>query len=388
MRVSPGTMILLCIILLLCINIFGLYQRLDYLRRTPQPALPRRGEVFVLSFAGDIMAHDVNYLNPAYEEIYRGVGSLLKHDLLSFGNLEFPVDASKPLQNYPRFNVHPSYVDAEVEAGFQIFSAANNHSSDQGPESILATADYLDSLRSRTGAQWSGLRRHADDPMLPELIEAEGMRIGFLAITAFLNLDEGSSLVNRVNYHNPERRESFLEYIREIRKLYDLFILSVHGGVEYARLPDKDKHAFFHELIEAGVDIVWGHHPHVLQPWEMTARKDGRRALIINSAGNFISGQTWHMRPEEVHTEIPFRGEGAVYRVNLVRSPEKGASIRGVTAVPVISYRDPGRGMVLASYTELITDEKMDPRWRQFYRLREKPLQEVLKPFEWRNLAR
>ncbi|ORC36908.1 hypothetical protein B4O97_04595 [Marispirochaeta aestuarii] len=388
MRVSPGLTIILCTVLLVCINLLGLYQRLDYIRRTPPPSPARTSEVFVLSFVGDIMAHDVNYLNPSYEEIYRGVGPFLQQDLLSFGNLEFPVDASKPLQNYPRFNVHPSYVDAAVDAGFQVFSAANNHSADQGPESILATAEYLDILRSEKETRWSGLRHHADDPLLPELIEAEGMRIGFLAVTAFLNMDEGSALVNRIDYADPERRESFLNYISEIRKLYDLFILSVHGGVEYATLPGRGKHAFFHELIEAGVDIVWGHHPHVLQPWEMVLRHDGRQALIINSAGNFISGQTWHMTPDEVHTEIPSRGEGAIYRVNLVHSPERGASIRGVSAVPVISYRDPGRGMVLASYTELITDEKMDPLWKQFYSLREEPLQDLLEPFSWRNLTR
>ena len=389
MRVSPGSLTVSCVVLFICVNLFGLFQRLDYLNRTPPPrAASSPAEVFVFSFGGDIMAHDVNYLNPSYEEIYRGVQPLLQKDLLSFGNLEFPVDETKPMQNYPRFNVHPSYVAAAVEAGFQVFSAANNHSADQGPESVIKTVANLNRLRVEKGIRWSGLRRNADDPMFPELIEVKGLRVGFLAITAFLNLEEGSDLVYRVNYANPERRESFLEYIREIQKLYDVFILSVHGGVEYAPLPNREKHAFFHELVDAGVDIVWGHHPHVLQPWEMIVRQDGRKALILNSAGNFISGQTWHMRPDEVHEELPPRGEGAIYRVNFVRSRDHGALICGLTAIPVISYRDPMHGMILKTHDELLKNEAMDPEWKEFHRLRKDPLQRVLKPFAWRNLAR
>ncbi|WP_319560201.1 CapA family protein [Marispirochaeta sp.] len=387
MRVSPGIVILLCITLLLCINLFGLYQRYDYLMRTPPSMTPRQTETFAFSFAGDIMAHDVNYLNPSYDEIYRGVTAFLQEDLLSFANLEFPVDNSKPLQNYPHFNVHSAYVDAAVEAGFQVFSAANNHSADQGSESIAATAAYLNKLADGDGIRWSGLRAHADDPMLPELIEVKGMRIGFLAVTAFLNLEEGSSLVYRVNHNNPERRESFLKYIRSIRPGYDLFILSVHAGVEYASLPHRGKHEFFYQLIEAGVDIVWGHHPHVLQPHEVLTRPDGRRGIIINSAGNFISGQTWHMKTDEIDTELPARGEGAIYTVNLVRSPEKGLIICGVDAVPVVSYRDPQMGMIVRTYDDVLKDRQVNPKWKRFYHQRKEPFTEILQEADWRNLA-
>jgi len=73
----------------------------------------------LLGFVGDIMAHNVNYHMADYSRIYDGVSGILRSDDLTFANLEFPVDPALPQMTYPRFNNHPAYVRAAVEAGIE-----------------------------------------------------------------------------------------------------------------------------------------------------------------------------------------------------------------------------------------------------------------------------
>ena len=385
MRLSPGFIIIICAAALAAVTAAGFFFYLDDAKRTPPPVAIRPADISVLSFAGDIMAHDVNFYSTPYEAIYKDVAPLLKSDLLSFANLEFPVDPSKPYSNYPRFNNHLPYVEAAVAAGFQVFSAANNHAADQGPDSILATRRTLAGLEQRLGVRWSGLRSSPEDPITPQTIEAGGMKIGFLAVTFFLNLQEGSGLVYKINYRNPERRKAFLEYLRAVTPSYDLFILSVHGGVEYNTEPYPLKAGYFHQLVDAGVDVVWGHHPHVLQPYEFLHLPGGRTALIINSAGNFISGQTWRMEPDDIFTKHPARAESAIYRVRLVRHRNGAVSICGVDTVPIVTYRDKEQGMVVRRYESLKKDSAVPSQWQNFYRRREEALLRVLRNIDAHN---
>jgi len=332
-----------------------------------------------LSFAGDIMAHDVNYSRLPYDRIYERVAGLLTKDTLTFGNLEFPLDPSKTMAGYPRFNVHSSYVEAAIAAGFDVFSVANNHVTDQGPESVIATYDEMKRLELTHGVKWSGLRRSAFDAIVPESIEMNGWRIGFLAITQFLNLYSGSQYVYLVDYKDPGIREDFVEYVGRLAETYDLFVVSCHGGIEYAVEPDSIKLTFFRELIRAGVDIVWAHHPHVLQPWYVE-KVDGSDKLILASCGNFISGQTWHLEPHDVAHPRAWTGDSAVFRVRVgwidadagaTAAPGLGGDATVVAVEPflITNYRHPEWGMVVVPFDELALIP-MSPEWRRYYRLR------------------
>ncbi len=385
MRISPlwsAGVLTLCFLI---VTGTGIYLRLDDFNRTPLPVPPGAPEIYTLSFAGDIMAHDVNFHLKPHDRIYRDVEHLLRNDLLTFGNLEFPVDPSKPYQNYPLFNNHPEYVEAAIDAGFDAFSAANNHTADQGPESILATRSVLNGFQGDRGISWSGIRGNVNDPMVPVSIYKEGMHIGFLAVTLFLNRQNGGELVYLVNYRSRERQDTFFNYIESVRPAYDLLVLSVHGGVEYRESPLPYKSEFFHRLSDAGVDIVWGHHPHVLQPYELYSRKNGSTGVIIYSAGNFISGQTWRMPPVEYQPEDPPRGETALFQVRLVKRNGRGPEICGVSALPLVNYRDPGFGMVVKGYEDILMDDEIPSDWKSFYHSRRGSIESVLFRIEQHN---
>jgi poly-gamma-glutamate synthesis protein (capsule biosynthesis protein) len=103
----------------------------------PQAKEPPRPPL-VLTFAGDIMAHTVNFMMDDYRRIYEDLRPVLTADDLSFGNLETPVADSLPMSTFPSFNVHSAYLRAAVDGGFDVFSLANNHANDHASSVFAA----------------------------------------------------------------------------------------------------------------------------------------------------------------------------------------------------------------------------------------------------------
>jgi poly-gamma-glutamate capsule biosynthesis protein CapA/YwtB (metallophosphatase superfamily) len=318
-----------------------------------------------LSFIGDIMAHDVNYLRVPSSNIYAAVQDLFKADDLTFANLEFPIDPDKPMSTYPRFNVHPAYVQAALDAGIEVFSLANNHITDQGTGSLLNTIKQMESLKSETTFVFSGITAEPGIYFKPVSIRAGRYSIGFLAITELLNEKTGAEYVYQIDYHDKESREKLLVHLDTITDDYDFFVLSVHGGVEYSREPLETKRDFFRETVLAGVDILWSHHPHVLQPYELYT-VEGSRKVILYSTGNFISGQTWDLDPDNPDLEIMHAGESAVFQVAL-EAGGLGLEVAEINLLPISNYRHPEYGMVVRPTRDLSAAEDVPDSWRKYY---------------------
>lgn len=306
------------------------------------------GKTLELAFTGDIMAHEVNYRMGNYSKIYENIKPALKSADLCFGNLEIPVVDSLPLSTYPRFNVHTPYVRAAVDAGFTVFSLANNHANDQGSGGILATRKLLASMQPQVHS--SGLRQFDNEPMRPVTLKVKGREIVFLAVTEILNSYDKSS---RLVYYVPPKkteRDAFLAEIRRIRRGAPsaLFVLSIHlNEPEYVRTVSAEKRVWFRELASAGVDIVWGHHPHVMQEWESVTVETGgvsRPVLFMYSMGNFISGQRNAIDRENPGAMREYTGDGVIMRVTV-----GNGEIRA-TPIVVTNYTDPQEGPVVQPF--------------------------------------
>ena len=96
-------------------------------------------DTITLLFAGDIMAHSVNYYITTYEKIWRDVRDVISEQDLAFANIEAPIDTTRSASSYPNFNMTQKYVQAAVDAGFDVFSLCNNHTNDQYKSGILET---------------------------------------------------------------------------------------------------------------------------------------------------------------------------------------------------------------------------------------------------------
>ncbi len=326
-----------------------------------------QSEELSLAFAGDIMAHPINYEHRPYSAIYEAVAPVLHASDLAFANLELTIDPGLPLAGWPRFAIHPDYVQASIAAGFNVFSDANNHINDYGTPGIESTYRVMEGFARTEDIHFSGIRPSPETPMRPVTIERQGFRIGFLAITEFLNYGLHSDLVNTVDYRDPTARERFISYLRSITGRYDLFILSVHGGIEYDLNPEPAKQEFFHEALEAGVSIVWCQHPHVLEPWEVVT-VDGLRRLIIYSNGNFISGQISEINPATPWVARSFTGDSAIFRVLVGRIDGK-ATVLSVDPLLISNYKNREGEMVVRPLAELASGGLPAP-WSAYYRYR------------------
>ena len=321
----------------------------------------------VMTFAGDLMAHNVNFNMSMYDLIYKDVEKILHNDDFSFVNIETPVCDTLPLSTYPNFNVHTSYLRAAVQAGFDVLSFANNHTNDHGRTGIdgtLAAVRTVQKERLTAGIQppfliFSGLKDSENDRIQVTPFFYKGWNILFCSVTEILNSYDSSK--NRLYYSAPTKqgREALLSAIKEARNRYpcDLFILGLHlNEPEYGRTVSEAKKAWFKQLGESGIDIIWAHHPHVMQSWETITVE---RPLVLQEAviseqcqifcmysmGNFISGQRWHTRYDDPAFYREYTGDAVLLQLTCTRN-EAGRADFSVSPLLITQYNEPAYPVV------------------------------------------
>jgi poly-gamma-glutamate synthesis protein (capsule biosynthesis protein) len=321
-----------------------------------------------LIFLGDIMGHEVNYQMEDFRDIYRGVRDTFEAADLTFANLEFPLDPSRPASGYPYFNGTPAYLAAAVESGISLFSLANNHAFDGGAEGVFQTIRALEYARGKSTRPfaYSGTRGNIHRSYSPESLVVKGVHIGFMAVAQFLNEQDQGRYVHVVDFADPVQAEDFLAFIRNVAPLYDLFIVSYHGDREYVQEPAPLKRAFFRRLLEAGAHIVVAHHPHVIQGYDLV-RANGEQRLALYSMGNFISGMTWKLAPDQMRGIIAATGESFMMSVN-VRCDGNGCSVTGAEPIPVATYMNDRSQMVVGRMSDLASGAvPLAPDWQAYY---------------------
>lgn len=193
-----------------------------------------------------------------------------------FGNLEGPIDGEGTKGGTDMiFSFNEDVGQLLKNYGFTMVSIANNHAMDQGQEGRQDTINTL----TKAGLGWCGNASDADPASV--YYSTVGNKnfafICFHSATHALNLEAATNL------------------IKEVRKNVDYLVVSIHWGIEYQHtandaLQVKPGHAF----IDAGADLVIGHHPHVVENFEVYNGK-----LIFYSLGNFIFDQYWSQDTQE-----------------------------------------------------------------------------------------
>lgn len=224
-------------------------------------------------FVGDIMlARDVERRIPFLEEQnpFLFVQSLLDADVV-VGNFE----ASVPAVHEPtpsmvmKFSVATENLQVLNKGGFTHLSLANNHALDHSKEGYANTVRELTERGINVGGYPVG--------------------VSSSSITHFTLGDKNFSVVSiNATFGYPEK-DSWLPYIQSAGTSGDEVIVYIHWGEEYMTVHNNAQEVFAKELIDNGVDLIVGHHPHVVQD---VAVYRGR--LIFYSLGNFIFDQYWN----------------------------------------------------------------------------------------------
>jgi poly-gamma-glutamate synthesis protein (capsule biosynthesis protein) len=278
--------------------------------RSAAAALPYPHELAQISFAvaGDVIPHEpVRAAAAAAGEGAGGWGSLFsdvrdvfKSADFGFVNLETPVAPAHSHGSKPfLFDGPLPLLDALKANGIKIVSFANNHVMDQGWAGFAESREHL---RER-GLLFAGTGDTAAEAWQPVIVEANGIKVGWLGMTRWLNGNSNpdSQVQPHVNFF-PYPGESggaagmdeagVLEAVKKARAQCDLLVVSIHWGIEYAPAPRPEDVETAHKILEAGASVIVGHHPHVLQPVETYRTTDGRDAVIFYSLGNFLSNQS------------------------------------------------------------------------------------------------
>ena len=330
------------------------------------PALKTK---LVLSFTGDMMAHIINYSMSDYSLIYRDIEKIMQNDSLTFCNVEFPVNPGLPQASYPVFNIHPEYVKAAVSAGVDVLALANNHAGDQGTTGLSATVQAMEDMRDdfrKTGRSiyFSGANKNPAAEFRPQTIYKDGWKIGYLSVSQFSNVKLDDGYMPLVDFRDSEQSDKFVERISNLTDDYDLFVLSYHGGVEYYTQPVKQKVELFERLAEAGVDVIWGHHPHVVQPVDVLEHGGGK-SVIMYSLGNFISGQGRIADPVLPEEEWSYTGDSAIIQLSFSYDG-KTPVLGDVAAIPIANMMTTNRDVVIIPIEEL-THQAVPEPWMSFF---------------------
>jgi hypothetical protein len=201
-----------------------------------------------------------------------GVAAELDADVL-FGNLECCFAERGTPADKVVFNADPTSARFLVDHGFDVLCLANNHVMDFGVEGLEDTLAVLE----RHGLVYNGAGRSAKEASAPTWVEAKGLRVAVLSTADATGGDADRPGVSAIN------TKAMAATIRAVRASADVVVASYHGGIELDTTPSPSIVRNLRSLVDAGADVVLGHHPHVLQAAEVY-----RGRVIAYSLGNFV----------------------------------------------------------------------------------------------------
>ena len=271
---------------------------------TPTETEPQE-ERFLLTFAGDCTlganpkntCADVGFprvVGEDYAYPFQNVVSYFEADDATFVNLEGTLtDVGNPADKTYTFRGSPAYSRILTDNSVEVVTLANNHSFDYGQAGYNSTRTVLEEAGVPYGERDTGV-----------LIELDcGLNVGLYGMV-YYKLDV-------------EDMKTEIASLRE--QGAELVIVAPHWGVEGSYLPTQLQIDVGHAAIDAGADIVWGSHPHVLQPVEEYG--DG---IIYYSMGNFCFGG--NSKPEDFDTVL--------LQQEVIRSPEGEISLGILKIIP------------------------------------------------------
>jgi len=239
---------------------------------------------------GDVLVHqDLELTAGALQDdgsydfsaVLAPVAPLIEAADLAICHLETPVaPPGGPYRGYPSFAVQPEMVDALAGAGFDLCSTASNHSLDDGPDGLSRTLDALDAA----GIAHSGTYRTEAESLQPTIVDVHGIKVGHVAATYGLN--GGQPLDWSVDVAEVPDVDGMLAAAARAKAAgAEVVVASLHCCQEYDHDPTDAQVAAVRTLLASpDIDLVLGHHAHVVQPFEAI---DGEWAAY--GLGNFVA---------------------------------------------------------------------------------------------------
>lgn len=246
------------------------------------PPPPPRPERITVAAAGDLFvpprltaqaaadAADAGREGHDFTAILASIAPVVAAADLAVCHLEQPLaEPAGPFPDYPYFAAPPQLADAIAEAGFDTCSTASNHALDSGMEGIVRTLDHLD----RVEVAHTGTARNRREARTPTVVDVQGVGVGHLSYTFSFNglpLPEGRPWAANMIDEEAIRAEAQRARVAGA----EIVVLSLHWGTEYQVEADSGQVALAQSLLAGDeIDLIVGHHAHVVQPFEKVGDK-------------------------------------------------------------------------------------------------------------------
>lgn len=239
------------------------------------------GDIMVERGVQDILIEDKDGL----EKVFGTTLPILQNNDITIGNLEGAVTEStaKSYKSFT-FKFHKEVLPELKKAGFNYLMQTNNHCYDYGEEGFRDSLAALEEY----GIPTSGSGYTYDEAKKFYHTTVNGMKFAIISCGAFP--------VERTGFNGEKtatatdtragilwQNEELFEEIKKEKAASNFVIVNAHAGTEYSRSPSKSQRELYERFIDSGADVVFGSHPHVLQPTEWYNGK-----VIVYSLGNFI----------------------------------------------------------------------------------------------------
>ena len=240
-------------------------------------------ENIIITAVGDIqLSRDIKkYITKCkkedYSNIFKYVKKYIENSDISIANLESPISNRENLKKNlmkgsPNFLAKEKVIDALNNSGLNTLTIANNHSNDYGNIAIKDTIEILNKNKFN-------VLSIKEKPY--KLFNINGYKIIIIGMTrSFYKLEQNPVDVYIYNENTPK----LLKYLK---KKCDLLIVTIHWGGEYHLNNSKKQKKMATEMIKNGVDIIIGHHPHVIQNMEKI-NINNNSGYVFYSIGHFV----------------------------------------------------------------------------------------------------
>jgi poly-gamma-glutamate synthesis protein (capsule biosynthesis protein) len=257
--------------------------------------------------------------------------------------------AQKGYSAYPRFNTPDALAEAVKYAGIDVVSTTNNHLFDNGLPAMFRT---LDVLRGQ-GIKTLGTHKDSTEKNY-EIIQIKGVKVGFAAYTYESGKKDGLKTINGlvvpkskgnlINSYDPydstedlPKLKATVDAMKADSAKFIVFIM--HWGVEYESMPNENQLLIAKHLNSCGVDVIFGSHPHVVQPIDFIKNDStGQLTFVAYSMGNFISNQRYETM-KNYSTE-----DGLLTGIVVKKEPNKKPELEAVFYEPTWVHRYENNG--------------------------------------------
>ena len=249
---------------------------------TTTTTLPEKGYL-VIHGTGDV-AVDPDYI-PAlaangWDHAWSGLDGLFVDDDLTVINLEcVPSDIGSPLDKAFVFRCPTETLPSMKANGIDVANLGNNHSGDFGKEALVDGRHNLISA----GIGPVGAGRDVAEAGEPALFELNGWTVAVVGFGGVAPDESWYATSDSPGMRSGDHTASMVEAVAAADAVADLVVVTVHWGIELDTTPRQDDIERARAMIEAGADIIFGHHPHRMQPLEMVGD-----AAVFWSLGNFV----------------------------------------------------------------------------------------------------